>query len=387
MAPLDCRSLAAGAYVVADASIRPDALVRCASDGARVLLVTPDPPAALALLAANERVLWGAGSLAHAPDFPRAASGVLMLGASSDDLAVLRPGGLEASAERPAGSRWGFVAMLLLLAGYVLAIGPVGWLVGIRPRKLLVAWGWFPLVAFVATLGAVAVSLCLRAPPRLEVVTSTVVSPDGQGLRRVTLRLDAPYSASYEISLPWEDYDLASIGYAHHFGSPFGTAARTILLHEDARSGRARLSHVTSAGWNSGAVEWVGEIRVPAPPTLLSREGGIEVFNPGERSWEAGLAVVGGRCARVDAVEAGERRALSLSSFLPCEEGREAEEPPWVGQLRYQVGQPGAQGPRAFVLALSAPLGPADEFGIRPAIEVLESALLVVAGALVEARP
>lgn len=378
---LDCRVLGAADFVIADASVQSQELLRCAALGSRILLVGGEPGSSLVALPQGQMSRWGMGWVGRVPDFRAAATRVALLLSAKEQwtrsnlLNSIQPETTPAKANRP-----GMLAILLMLLTYVLVIGPVGYLVGIRPRRVLVAWGWFPAVAGLATLVAWGVSLTLDREPVLRLVTTTVLAPGGEGLRRSEVRLEAPYARTFALELPWGDHDLAGYRYVHHFGSPFREPKDTLTLSEDAISGSAHIRGLSGADHGSSAIGWVAPVRDQVP-RVLGGEGLAIVENTLSTQIAEGIVFVADRCGRFGQLDVGETLRVPLES---CQEPYVEGDPSWLSQIRYytSIHPELAPGQSSFVLAAMLPSRPVPEIEIQPSIPVWLDELFIVTGVL-----
>jgi hypothetical protein len=327
----DCRRLAYARFVVVALRGKESVqgLFDCAARGADLLLVgrltTPNAGTdAFARLGVGTRVVpWGHGAVGW---FPRVQAGigdaVAQLNALGqfNDYQYVVSGAFpsvvdDPSAGKPKGVP-GSSLVLVLLALYVAVIGPIGYFVGVRPRRAWLAWSWFPLVALGATIALAAVSTVWRGKPAQLVATrSSLLAPTGAGLENTDIRLQGSSSARYAVSVPWRDGDLRSVERGYRFGTPFAPPAGTLAVTDDRIAGRLEIDGLTVGRFGTAGVSWVQPVAM----------GGVEVARRGDKFTIANHMVRPIRravirsatlCGQVDALPVGAERTVAA---VDCE--------------------------------------------------------------------
>lgn len=330
---LDCRELVGASFVVVDARGRGQELLTCAARGARVVMVDQAPPVALTYQAAGSVARWGRGLVAWAPAFDAlAAAGVAALSVDSlryegwpDSIAAM-PAQLEDE-----GSPLGVAGVLLLLGLYVVVIGPVGYLVGIRPRRPALAWGWFPAVSALATAGAAAVGLAWQPEPVVELGRTAVLSPQGVGLVHVQLRPDLPYGKGLSVTAPMVDADLGGAWPGRPFGSPFGRSVGALRIVEDRVAQRVEVSGLGSGSFGAPTLSWVDTVQLQ-PPLVRVEGAGYRVDNPGPRDVVAGAVLAAGEHGRFGAIPAGGSTTVQVGDVIDYDSSYD-----WIDGLAGQL--------------------------------------------------
>ena len=136
-----------------------DEFLTTAARGARLVLLTDDPGPALRGVRAGRVTRWGCG---HVSWTPVDAHQVVALVAGFDEgdrnvVDWLASPYDQSSPVDPPGSQRnapGLLTIALIMLAYVTAVGPVGYWVGVRPRRPWLAWGWFPAIAIGAGLAS-----------------------------------------------------------------------------------------------------------------------------------------------------------------------------------------------------------------------------------------
>jgi hypothetical protein len=313
---LGCRALGRAQLVIAhEPGEHLEALRACVARGASVIVVADQAPAP-GLASGGSRV-WGAGVLGWARDLDQDLAAVAIATTSMEQASGLaqRLAGLaqnrthwSASPPRRGVPR---AALFALLAGYVLLLGPVGWLV-LRRRRTVQSWLYFPAVAVLATLAIGVVTLGSDgAADTLRVFRTKLLAPDGTGLELVGLRLDGVHAREYAIDAPWMDADLGAVIRPHRFGSPFARAAGDTIVVEDRVRGRVRASELAVARASQAAISWI-QPTAALPPRLEGGPSGPIVTAPADAGVRELLVLRGDKAARLLDLRPGERRAVTL---------------------------------------------------------------------------
>jgi len=316
--PRDCRALGNRHLVIA---ATPDdeevaGLVRCASRGARVLVIGALPQRAS--IPANQIVAWGLGELAFAPSWGESAA---VLAVEMGNVAT-RPRVDQAltmmdraqllagpGTRRPIPFRDVFAA----LGAYVFLIGPVGYWVASRARKAWLAWAWFPLAATGTTAALLAYSSAAATRPAKILQTETSLTDlSGSGLRYTSLVIEGSSRASYSLRMPWEDADLGYVRQEHRFGSPDAEPIGAPSLVEDAVAHTARLSNIAVARLSAVPLKWAAPVQVARLPTLEFDGSKVYVRNPLSATLTIGRLFVRGRIGRFSAVKGGDRKIVEF---------------------------------------------------------------------------
>jgi len=224
--------------------------------------------------------------------------------------------GAVASVAPPAAPRSpvGPAAVLALLVLYVGLIGPVGYLVGVRPRRPLVAWGWFPAVAAFGTAGAVGASWMWEQPPTMRITRVLVLAPDGTGLETTQIHLQSAYGAAYTLTVPWEDADFAGAWPGHRFSSPISAPTGPLRLNEDTIDQVLTVENLMMGTMGMPVLSWVAPASRAAGP-LLWRDGDVlKVRNNDGRPSVRGAVLIDGALARVGPLESGEEQVVVLDA-------------------------------------------------------------------------
>jgi len=348
----DCRRLAHARFVVVALREKESVqgLLDCAARGANVLLVgrvtTPNGGTdAFARLGVGTRAVpWGFGAVAWVPGMQ---AGIV------DTIAQLQAAGQASDHEylisgtyspfidedgealqrvlgwtKPTGVP-GSTLVLLLLALYVAVIGPIGYFVGVRPRRAWLAWSWFPIVALGATIALTAVSTVWRGKPAQLVTDRTsLLAPTGAGLEHTNIRVQGSSSARYTVSMPWRDGDLRSVERGYRFGTPFARPAGALALTDDRIAGRLEVDGLTVGRFGTAGVSWVQPVA----------KGGIEISRRGDKFTIANhmvssirRAVIrsGMKCGQVDALPVGAERTVAAVDCLDVKYPKNGAKKPW----------------------------------------------------------
>ena len=373
----NCRALSTASLVVAVEDPWTDELMRCAGIGANLVLVGDAPPVGAEALAPGLQRRWGGGRLAWLADLKSAAAFVGDPG---------RDGRMDAlsnqmlqSGPRPAsGPTIRPLWVLLLLGAYVFAIGPVGYLVGIRPRRPLLAWGWFPSVAGITTLVAMGVGKAWTPPPEVGLKRVSVVAPDGQGLRGSDLSARVSYGRTFDLSIPAADSDPTGVWPVHRFGSPLSLPHGSIGILEDQVDGRLAFEGLASGGFGMPVVSWLEPIQVAQLPRLEAVEGGWQLVNATDAAWRGGLVQIGSECWRLDELAPGAASLLAA--------GGDAWDPMdadsgWITLLHYQLAaSTGMSAPGEVVIAYELAQPMVRGVRMEPALPLIPEEIVVVAG-------
>lgn len=386
-----CRAVSRAAVVIADgpAGALP-ALMRCAAQGARVVIVDPAAAPPLSSLPQGHAVPWGAGLLSWAPTFDVAAAAALDATSSEPDAPRQFAGrvsnalvyqGWMSERDEPAGASQAVV--LVLIAGYVLVLGPLGWFV-LRRRNTVLSWVYFPAVAIVATLllGVITLGSDGKAD-RLRLDRSVMSSPTGDGLEVTALRVLGVQTRTYAIRAPWRDADLVQMGRPFRFGSPFTEPAGVQEVVHDAARGTVAISGIGVSRWSEAGISWAQPQRVAVPHLASAAAGGaLDFVAATDAPTRVALVCTADGWALLQDLAAGERRPVRL---VPAEELRERLEKlggRW--QSLADIYGWGAMPPpgRTVLLATEPRVGPDRAFRVTPAVPVEERTLHVVVGVL-----
>ena len=295
-----CRELIWASYVIGEG--RPE-LWDCAGRGGTFVLVGEAPAGV-----GEDLVPWGPGWVAAVEDFASASGPVI-------EAAQRQYNGMGAShydpldtTATPPDARLLAIFVLAVLISYVFIIGPVGYIVGIRPRRMLVAWGWFPAVALTAGAVSLVVGIALRPDPKVEHLRTEWTSPQGTGIAWSTLRTNLRYGRTAAVSLPWRDADVSTWSQGHRFGSPFVRPSGPM----QAREADGKLTvQIRATSYYAPAFGWAEPIEVPVLP-LARRGDRWEVSNPTPDPVIEGLLLVDQRAARFGAIAPGAAVTLTL---------------------------------------------------------------------------
>jgi len=382
----ECRTLAAVPYVVADARYQGEALLRCAACGASVLLVG-EQPLALRGLAPGLVTRWGRGSLAWASDFDATAGAAALVlsertPADMGWLDYFYPG--QHLLQEREGSRLGALALVLLLCFYVALIGPVGYWVGIRPRRMLLAWGWFPAVSSMAVAGAFIVHLLWHSEQQLRIVRTTVLSPAGYGLRSQQVSADAPYGKTFALSLPWQQADLAGFWPARRYGSPFGNTPGPLRIDEDSVEGKARLSGLAASSYGMASVGWVAPQQGQGPRVIPEGDG-VRLLNQSPSALRRGVVALDGGFRRFEQLPAGQSLLLNLDDERRWNEAGDVTYD-WIDTLLSQL-EAASSLPGAYVAAVEYEDTPESQLDVEPPVPVRITDIVIVNGPLLRPAP
>ncbi len=379
-----CRALVTAQLVVSTRPAEAAALADCAARGATVLIVGPDAP--VDGLPADQSARWGRGALAWTPALdPQAASLALALasadvqGAGSSLDYLPPPQRLEDPTIGPA-------AVLVLLLLYLVSICVVGVAVGIRPRRPLAAWGWFPAVAGVATAGAIGVGLVWRDAPEVTVMTVDQRAPNGVGLRRTTLHVDAAYGKTYALDVDWQDADLGQLAPSAGYGSPFGSSVPPTRIEEDRLSGHTALSGLAPGQYGQASLGWVEPV---GPEQPAAAEVEVVSVGPdsavlrvsGGRAVVRGVLAIDGQTGKIPPTAAGDQVVVELGATHETPEVWDPVES-WLDGALYSAPQSLDSYHAVLELAPTA----ADAPRFAPAVAVRQLDVLVVAGPLRRSR-
>jgi len=399
----DCRRLAYARYVVVALRGKESVqgLFDCAARGAAVLLVgrltTPDARAdVFARLGVGTRVVpWGHGAVAW---FPRVQAGIGDTVAAMDALGqvndyqyilsgVFSPFVDDGGVTKPKGVP-GSTLVLLLLALYVAVIGPVGYFVGVRPRRAWLAWSWFPMVALGATIALTAVSTVWRGKPaQLGENRTSLLAPTGAGLENTDIRLQGSSSARYAISVPWRDGDLRSVERGYRFGTPFARPAGSLALAEDRIAGRLDADGLTVGRFGTAGLSWVQPVQ---------KGGGVEIARRGDKFTIANhmarpirRAVIRGAtlCGQVDALPVGAERTVAGTDCERVKLSENAEKNSWFAAAAARAeGLKPALG-AVLLVAEVEEVEEAASVEARPAVETRGNDIVLVRGPLPGEEP
>jgi hypothetical protein len=315
----DCRRLADAHFVVAAlrAGDTTGSLLVCAARGAALIIV--GKPAAASeterkmydRLAVGRMLPWGAGSVAWLPDMRAGVADVLerLDTEVHNRLPTLAPRANAAfiDDEEPSQPKGvpGSGLVLVLLALYVAVIGPVGYFVGVRPRRAWLAWSWFPMVALGATVTLVASSALLhRKPTELAWERMSLVSPRGAGLETSSLRLQGNGSGRFSLSVPLRDGEVSGIERGYRFGTPFAPPAGSLVLTDDRVTGRFAIEGLSVGRYGAAGIALVAPVE-RAVPEVIRRGDGLVVVNRTTRALPRAVVKTADLCGTVGAVPAG----------------------------------------------------------------------------------
>ncbi len=308
----DCRRLAHARVVVAvlAAGQSPTALLACVARGAAMVIVGGQPEPALdrsraSDVAVPEPVAWGIGVVVRVPavtgDVGNAIAAVarvelpheLVSGSEFRDSSLI-----TTRSEVP-----GAWLVLALLALYVIVIGPVGYVVGVRPRRPLLAWSWFPLVALGATLALVIASAAWRSSPTQLIVTRVrVTSPTGVGLEATELELYGNRADRFTVAVSSaDDADISRAHRGFRFGTPFSSPAGGLAVTDDRVASRLTFRGLSVGRFVSAGAGFVAPVTGSAL-RLRHQDGRAVVDNQTDRPIRRVMVVRGRGICRVDGV-------------------------------------------------------------------------------------
>jgi hypothetical protein len=331
----DCRRLARPRVVVAVLAAGQSAtpLLACVAEGAAIVVIgglpSPELDSSRAVSpAVPEPIAWGLGVVVRVPTLTAGIGGAIAAVA-----AVERPDALLGSPygpsdfAAPADSRGqdGVPAsgwVLALLALYVVVIGPVGYVVGVRPRRPLLAWSWFPLVALATTAALAIVSSAWRSKPtQLEVTRLRVTSPTGVGLEAIDLGLYGNHADRFTVAAAAAgDADLRSARRGFRFGTPFSSPSGSLTVTDDRVASRMTFDGLSVGRFGSAGAGFIAPVTGSAP-RLVPRDGRVVVVNRTERTVRRAFLIRGGTACRVPApIPAGGESPLGSCAPLPPEE-------------------------------------------------------------------
>ena len=391
--PLDCRRLVFARFVVA--SMRGDqpvqGLLDCAARGAGVLIVgrpaKPDAAETLTRLGVGTRPApWGLGAVAWFPSLQGDIAGALaQIDAmeQANGFHYLLSGSFTRFVDDGVGAKQkgvpGSTLVLLLLALYVAVIGPIGYFVGVRPRRAWLAWSWFPLVAIGATIALAAVSTVWRGKPAELVINRTsLLAPTGAGLENTDIRLQGSSSARYSVSVPWRDGDIRGIERGYRFGTPFARPAGTLALTDDRIAGRLDVDGLTVGRFGTAGVSWVQPVA----------RGGAEIALQGDRFAIVnhltspivhGLIRGATLCGQVDDLPVGAARTVPAVDCEKLKEADNASKNPWHAAALARVD---GERPGAGAILLVAEVAEAPPVEARPVVKTSGNNVVMVRGPL-----
>ncbi len=324
-ASLGCRAIAERALVIAasPSGFEAEGVPPCVARGARMLLIGQGwgalPPEAL-----GRPVPWGMGRLAFSPAIDSVAAraatdsivgerGLPMHEASLERLFRMMRGStvIRTDAVRPVPMK----QVLLLLAGYVLLIGPAGYAIGRLTRKTWLAWAWFPL-ASLGGAAAILVTTEAAASRRAEVhlTEASITDARGNGLSRTDAILEGGESEVYDLSTAWRDADLGPLRRPFRFGSPFARPAGPIRLDEDDGAGTMSMQGLAVNRRGALPLSWVAPVDGTTVPEVEWRGTEIWLKNPTPQMLSNARLVLHGRIGRVSAIAGGTRKKIVFSN-------------------------------------------------------------------------
>jgi hypothetical protein len=388
----DCRRLAHARFVaVVLRGAEPVArLLTCVARGANVLIIgrrSGDDARPFARLGAGQAVVpWGLGRVVWLPDM---ASGVAAAVEKLSDVEqdevfdsiVSGSNGAIGSVDdfKPGGVP-GSGLVLALLALYVAVIGPVGYFVGVRPRRAWLAWSWFPMVALGATVALAAASTLWRGKPA-ELVLSRVslVSPAGAGLETAGLRLQGDGARRYAVSLPWNDGDLRNVDRGYRFGTPFAAPSGSLAFTDDRIAGRLVADGLAVGRYGNAGFSWVTPAEHRA--VEVTRRGAtLVIANRTELPLRHVVARSADLCGAVDELPAGAERAVTPGACDQVKKATGSVHDRWPFSVLTDMDEAKAPAGAFLLVAEGEPRPPAVE--VRPATKLTTREILVVRGPL-----
>jgi hypothetical protein len=391
----DCRRLAFARYVVValNGNESVQGLLDCAARGAGVLIIgrlagEPDAGAlALARLGVGSRIVpWGSGSVVWYPEMRDGMDETITRIAVTEgmnDYNYLLTGsfGSFVSADPKPKGVPGASLVFVLLALYVVVIGPIGYFVGVRPRRAWLAWSWFPLVALGATIALTAVSTVWRGKPAELVVNRTwLVSPTGAGLQNTDIRLQGSSAARYSVSVPWRDGDLRSIERGYRFGTPFAQPAGSLAMVDDRIAGRLDVDGLTVGRFGTAGVSWVEPVALGGID--VARRGGDAFTIANHMGRPIRRAVIRGArlCGLIEDLGPG---GWSATAAVDCETLKESTNPgnAWHRAALAHVESSDSPGPGAVVVV--AEIDDPSSLQARPSVKTSGNDIVVMRGPLV----
>ena len=397
----DCRRLAHARYVVAVLGERDSArgVLACASRGANLLIVgqlgrlraeaDADTAMFARLDAGRLAVAWGYGAVAWLPemraDVVQAVTEIETAGRSASETMMntlywytLADGGVE-----PKGVP-GSTIVLVLLALYVAVIGPIGYFVGVRPRRAWLAWSWFPLVALGATIALAAGSaLWSGKAAALFVNRVSLLAPTGVGLEAGNIHLQGSNSEHYSISVPWRDGDLRGVDRSFRFGSPFSSPAGSLAFTDDRMAGRFRVDRLAVGRHGTAGVTWSAAAERQGAE-VSARGNQLTIVNRATSPLRRAVVRIAGLCGTVEEVPAGARRTVNGKDCARIgSEGTDAARE-WaaIKVTNIDIQQPVA-GSFLIVAESDAPAGSVEA---TPAIRVTVNDLVAIRGPVFQER-
>lgn len=377
-----CRQIASARLVVVDnappAAVSP--WLDCAARGARLVLVTAQPPAELHGREPGEVSLSGAGRVAWTPSMESAGPAALQI-ATMDNNNFWLQGNLLAygayGEDNPADKdRLPVGLILIVLALYVGAIGPTGWWMGIRPRRAWLAWGWFPAVALGSTLLLATATVAWRGhPAQLRVERVLLLSPSGTGLANQSVRIEGSHAETYELQFPWLDADLREASKPYRFGSPFGNPGGSVRFFQDELGSQATASGLSVGRYGQAALSWVEPVRAPVPH-LVGSVGSLELVNDTPHTIRRAVVVVGGSWAELDSIPAGERRSVMVDKPQRSADAHTS----WVDYVvSLATGYQTTSGSYVVAVEIDAPPPPLTT---KPRVDVASREIRAIVGSL-----
>ena len=343
----DCRRLARAPYVVVvlEPGDTANGLLTCAARGARLVVVGEPRGAetaaggdarAFARLAVGTRaVAWGFGAIAWLPKMGVGIGQVIaQVDAAGRDAALeailasgYRGAFMEMDAASPKGVP-GSTLVLVLLALYVAVIGPVGYFVGVRPRRAWLAWSWFPMIALAATIAlTVGSTLWRETSAQVGVNRVAMVGPTGVGLEAASLRLEGSRSARFSISLPWRDAELRDLERGYRLGTPFSPPAGSLTVTDDRITGHLNIDGLAVGRYGTADVAWLAPTeRGGAEVSWRGRD--LMIINRASRPLRRAVVRTEDLCGTIDAVAPGAARTLAVrdcEQLKPSESGPERD--------------------------------------------------------------
>jgi hypothetical protein len=395
----DCRRLAYARYVVVALRGKESiqGLLDCAARGADLLLVgrltTPNAGAdAFARLGVGTRAVpWGFGAVAWVQGMQAGIGDTVAQIAArgqASDYQYLLSGAYSAFVDDGVGEKAkgapGSTLVLLLLALYVAVIGPVGYFVGVRPRRAWLAWSWFPIVALGATIALTAVSTIWRAKAaQLVIHRTSVLAPNGAGLESANIRLQGSSSARYTVSVPWRDGDPRSVERGYRFGTPLARPAGSLALTEDRIAGRFYVDGLTVGRFGTAGLSWVQPVA----------KGGVEITRRGDKFTIANHMVSPIRralitgvtlCGQVDALPVGAERTVAAVNCQQVKLSENAAKNPWHAAVVSRVDDLMSM-PGSIQLIAETEASPSVE--AHPAVESRSYDIVIVRGPLPGEEP
>jgi hypothetical protein len=330
-------------------------------------------------------VPWGLGAVAWSPDLRSdVADTIAQLDAIGQVneyqylLGSFAPFVDDGDGAKPKGVP-GSSLVLVLLALYVAVIGPIGYFVGVRPRRAWLAWSWFPRVAIGATIALTAVSTIWRGKPAELVVSRTwLLAPTGAGLENTEIRLQGSSSARYSVSVPWRDGDVRSIERGYRFGTPFARPAGSLALTDDRIASRLDVDGLTVGRFGTAGVSWIQPV-AKGGVQIVRRGDKFTIMNHMARPIRRALIRGVTLCGQVDALPAGAERTVAAVDCERAKEAGNAAKNPWHAAV---VTRTESEKPTVGAVLIVADVDEPPSVEARPKVQTRSNDILLVRGPL-----